>query len=291
MQTIQIAGLQYQISGQNDFDLNEEERQFLLTTENQECFPAPLVVVRTRIQGAEKLPYPVAPADYEERDLRVRCEGESEIRTYYAGIYEHCPVYAQSRFNCGKEKQLDIYYLGKSGLWGNCNLRIWNHLHLEPALLSVGALVLHCSYLMYQDQAILFSAPSGTGKTTQAKLWEKYYGGRIINGDKAVLMKRDGRWFVWGFPYHGSAPECENQSYPIRAISVVRQSPVDYIEEERTGKAIRDLYSEITVNSWKEEEVSKALELVGDICMSLPVVRQYCTMKKEAADTLYRYLF
>lgn len=54
------------------------------------------------------------------------------------------------------------------------------------------ALVLHCAYMQREGKAILFSAPGGTGKTTQATLWEKHRGTRVVNGDKALIRRVDG---------------------------------------------------------------------------------------------------
>ena len=65
-------------------------------------------------------------------------------------------------------------------------------LALERRLSERPCLILHCAYLEYQGKAMLFSAPSGTGKTTQAGLWEQYRGSRTVNGDKA-LLEYDGK--------------------------------------------------------------------------------------------------
>ena len=291
--SIQIAGLHYCIKSQLDISWSEIEKQFILCPESTFPGSESELIVDTRIISVDTLPFPVLSTDHDKKDLKVWHDEKGEIRNYYASMYVDNPIYAQSRYIIKKEgyASLEIFYYKKSHLWGNPNLRIWNLLHLEAALLSIDAMVLHCSYMMYENQAILFSAPSGTGKTTQAKLWEQYYNSHIINGDKAVLMKKNNRWFVWGFPYHGSASECENKSYPLLAISVVRQSPNDYIVKERPGRTITDIYSEITVNSWKEQDINHALSLVSDICMNVPVVKQYCTMEKCAADTLHQFLF
>ena len=58
---------------------------------------------------------------------------------------------------------------------------------------------LHASVINWKDKGILFSAPSGTGKSTQADLWKKYEGAKVINGDRALIRKRKrrvyGLWF------------------------------------------------------------------------------------------------
>ena len=75
-------------------------------------------------------------------------------------------------------------------------------LHIDPVFVSLLALerrqirheafVLHCAYITHEGKAILFSAPSETGKTTQGNLWEKYRGAKTVNGDRALLQKVDG---------------------------------------------------------------------------------------------------
>ena len=63
-------------------------------------------------------------------------------------------------------------------------------LALERRLVRKDQMVLHCAYVEYRGEAILFSAPSETGKTTQAGLWEKYRGSRTVNGDRSLLGKK-----------------------------------------------------------------------------------------------------
>lgn len=62
-------------------------------------------------------------------------------------------------------------------------------LGLERLLLSRQGLLLHASFIRWQDRGILFSAPSGTGKSTQADLWVRHRGAEVINGDRAALRR------------------------------------------------------------------------------------------------------
>ena len=49
-----------------------------------------------------------------------------------------------------------------------------------------GAFLVHGAAIAYGGKAYLFTAPSGTGKTTHISLWKKYLGDdvQIVNGDK-----------------------------------------------------------------------------------------------------------
>lgn len=244
--------------------------------------------VQINIQFLPDLPELMARELYRSEGLKIGLDGEhNEVRIYSAAFLSGRPVYAASVL---RGSTVTVYFVGGQSLWDNPNIRVWNLVHMERLLLNVGALVLHCSYLMYQGKAILFSAPSGTGKTTQAKLWEKLYPAEVINGDKAILQKRNGVWHACGYVFHGSADECRNESHPIEAIVVVRQSPEDRIEPMGPMQRLQALYSETTVNVWNRVAVDRTLDLIGDLAASVEVVRQHCTMRDEACRTLHRYL-
>lgn len=56
---------------------------------------------------------------------------------------------------------------------------------------DVGMLVLHSAYIVTRGgEGILFSGPSGIGKSTQAALWERFAGARTVNGDRALVPAR-----------------------------------------------------------------------------------------------------
>ena len=61
-------------------------------------------------------------------------------------------------------------------------------------------LFFHAAQITYQETGILFAGPSGAGKTTQAKLWERFRNARIICNDRTLLRKQDGNWYSYGYP-------------------------------------------------------------------------------------------
>lgn len=244
--------------------------------------------VSVRVELVPALPDLLAQELYRMDGLTVGLDRSgSEVRIYQSLCVSGHPVYAVSVL---VDSCVTVYFLDNPSLWDNPNIRIWNLIHMEALLLQADALILHCSYLLYDGKAILFSAPSGTGKTTQAKLWEKLYPAKIINGDKAILQKKDGTWYACGYPFHGSADECLNEQYPIGTVVVVRQSPEDRIEPMGPMQRLQALYSETTVNVWNRAAVDRTLDLIGDLAASVEVVRQHCTMRDEACRTLHRYL-
>ena len=102
---------------------------------------------------------------------------------------------------------------------------ISDHIGMETLFLRKNCLMLHAALIRWQGKGILFTAPSGTGKSTQAGLWEKYEEADILNGDRAAVRKdKNGCWQAYGLPYAGSSGIYRNEKAPVSAIIVLRQA-------------------------------------------------------------------
>lgn len=69
----------------------------------------------------------------------------------------------------------------------------FSHIALEALLLQRDAMILHASFVSTRYGGLLFSGVSGIGKSTQADLWQRYEGAELLNGDRTVLRRMDGR--------------------------------------------------------------------------------------------------
>lgn len=173
-------------------------------------------------------------------------------------------------------------------------------LHIDPLFTSLLALerrlvwkdqmILHCAYVEYQKEAILFSAPSETGKTTQANLWERYRGSRTVNGDRALLGKSGGRWMAQGWPVCGTSEVCNNETVPIRAVVMLGQAKENQARRLTPGQAFPLLYSQITVNKWNTKDHMHSMDLMEEFLRDVPVIRLDCTISEEAVECLEKYL-
>ena len=163
-------------------------------------------------------------------------------------------------------------------------------LALERRLIARDSLILHCAYMVYQGEAILFSAPSETGKTTQANLWEKYRGSRTVNGDRALLGKRNGRWTAQGWPVCGTSEVCHNEEFPIQAVVMLSQAKENQAQQLPPGRAFPLLYSQITVNKWNMKDHLHAIDLIQELAEGVSVFHLGCTISEEAVDCLEKAL-
>ena len=111
----------------------------------------------------------------------------------------------------------------------------------SDALLSSGRVILHAAAMLWQGKAYLFSADSGTGKSTQLRRWLQLYGHevKIINGDKPILHSEgNGRFTVHSSPWKGKEEWGEDTlSAPLGGIILLKQGPENKISRLPSSRA------------------------------------------------------
>ena len=146
---------------------------------------------------------------------------------------------------------------------------------------------LHSSLVQRREgDAILFTAPSGTGKSTQAGLWEQFAGADTLNGDRSMLRRVDGRWTAFGSPFAGTSGIYRNESAPVRALVVLRQAPENTIRRLPLAEAFRAIYSESVLPRWHTEAHQRVISLVTEIVSELPVYLLACTPDERPVTLL-----
>ena len=159
-------------------------------------------------------------------------------------------------------------------------------LSLEKLMISMDAMILHSAYVCYKDTAVLFSAPSNTGKSTQAFLWEKYKQTRTINGDRTLLIRNENGWMAYGWPVCGSSKICNNENYPIRAIVMLKQAKENKVYSLKGFRALREVLEQITVNGWDSDFQMRALDLIEELLNEVPVYMLECDISEDAVRCL-----
>jgi hypothetical protein len=167
---------------------------------------------------------------------------------------------------------------------------VLNALAMEHLAVSNGGVILHCAYIIYNGQAVLFTAPSGGGKSTQAELWRKYLGAEIINGDRAIIVPGGGMTAAYSLPYAGSSGICKNKTAPVKAIIYLRQAKKDSAVRLRGGYAFSRVWEGCFVNTWNRDDVARAADAVSAVVGSTPVFMLECTPERSAADTMLELL-
>lgn len=161
---------------------------------------------------------------------------------------------------------------------------------LRAVFRRAGVLFFHAAQIAYQGRGILFTAPSGTGKTTQAMLWRDHRGAALLCGDRTLVRCVDGAWRTYGYPLDGSEPVRTTESRPLGALVLLAQGAEDRVERLTPARGARDLMEQLVIDGWDPAARAAALDRLLTLMERIPVYRQTCTPGVRAVETLERTL-
>lgn len=252
-----------------------EELAFRLKQEEKQDYPEKHYYIS---RYEKEPPLPDKPLLHKEKSMLIYQGDYGEIRIHYLYGTE-ISMYCEEREDGCYIQVLPVIAMdAQMYLFG---------LMLEKVLLEQRGLILHCAYLSTEQGAVLFTAPSETGKSTQAELWTKYRNGcKIVNGDRAILRQIDGKWNACGLPLCGSSKISNNISTPIRAIVYLQQAPTDVAVRLSPLVAYRKVMSEVSINFWNSARTDIATALLSDVIEQVPIYQLDCTPTEQAVEVL-----
>lgn len=220
---------------------------------------------------------------------------------------------------CGEDLLLEYYHynsqivcLTKGGVGGYLSTTVCDNsfkkieccLHFNPvgAMKTLGNLLrllpiclilqqknvmfFHASQIEINGKGILFTAPSGTGKTTQAKLWRQYRGAHIICNDRTLI--HEGK--TYGYPVDGSEPVISGEILPLGAIVLLEQNTENLVRRLTPKEVLLKLLPQLIIAAWDSQARIRAIEQLIDLAGRCPVYLFQCTPNESAVGCLERQL-
>lgn len=184
------------------------------------------------------------------------------------------------------------YREGRLIMTGDINTRMLDcMLMIMYALATAGkdTLLLHAVAVSQEGKGYLFLGPSGTGKSTHARLWLKHIGGtELVNDDNPVV--RGG--VVYGSPWGGLKTPCHrNVSFPIGGIVRLSQAPHNKIHRISCVEAYLNLYGSDMgrrLNNFIDEDIDKGMHQTKDkLAQTIPMWHLECLPDEAAARLCY----
>ena len=156
-------------------------------------------------------------------------------------------------------------------------------------LLRYQGMMLHSSCVVLDGRAYLFTATSGTGKSTHTNLWLQRFGDRayILNDDKPALRFEDGAWYAYGTPWSGKHDISRNIRIPVAGIAILERGAENEISPFTGYEAISFIMNQIV----RPKEASYRiflLEIMDRLMQYVPVWKLKCNMNPEAAEVSYQ---
>ncbi|MBO7149693.1 MAG: hypothetical protein J6V71_02245 [Clostridia bacterium] len=161
----------------------------------------------------------------------------------------------------------------------------------DYTLKNSNGIIFHCSAIMVDGEAYLFTAPSGTGKSTHTRLWREVLGDRavMINDDKPIVRFIDGDFYVYGTPWRGKHEIGTNTRAKIKAICKIYQAKENVIREISPMQMFITILDQ-TVRPKEEKEMDKLLTLLDKMVKNVKLYELGCNISKEAAELSIRTL-
>ena len=154
------------------------------------------------------------------------------------------------------------------------------------------AFFFHCSAICVDGEAVMFTAQSGTGKSTHRNLWMKNFGDRVsvINDDKPVVRRIDGVFYVYGTPWQGKEGLGANVKVPAKALCFLSRAEKNSIGPIDTMSIVAKLLNQ-TVRPDDFKLMNNLLDLLDGFIKQVDCYDLRVNMDDEAAIVAYNEIF
>ncbi len=155
-------------------------------------------------------------------------------------------------------------------------------------ILDFDGIVMHACVVEMNGKGYGFSAPSGTGKSTHARLWLNAFGdkARIINGDKPILRVIDGKLYAYGTPWCGKEGYNINTKVSFECICFLSQAKENKIEKIDARTAITRIFTQLLLPD-SNDQSDKFFRMLDVIFEKVKFYSLGCNMDIEAAHVAY----
>lgn len=149
-------------------------------------------------------------------------------------------------------------------------------------------LLFHGSAVAVDGEGYLFTAKSGTGKSTHTRLWREYFGERavMINDDKPLIRVTDNEVRVFGTPWDGKHRISNNISAPLRAICILERAEENRIAKISAAQALPMLLQQVC-RVQSPAGMKKLLTLIDRLSGSVSLYRLGCNTDISAAQVAF----
>lgn len=148
----------------------------------------------------------------------------------------------------------------------------------------------HGSAIAVDGAGYLFTAKSGTGKSTHTRLWRELLGERavMVNDDKPLIrVNPDGTALVYGTPWDGKHRLSSNIAVPLRAMCILERAEENSIQEISKEEALPMLIQQ-AYRPADPVALAKTLKLIDRL--DVRFYRLGCNMDISAAALSYEIM-
>ncbi len=158
-------------------------------------------------------------------------------------------------------------------------------------LKSFNGLFFHCSALAVNNEAYIFTAQSGTGKSTHARMWREAFGDDVvmINDDKPIIRLIDGVFYVYGTPWDGKHSLSSNIKVPLKAICFLKRGEQNEITQVNGTDWLSFVLNQ-TIVPKDTQSMNNLLDMFEKMLTEVKTYELHCNISHEAAKIAYEFM-
>ncbi|MDF2540315.1 MAG: hypothetical protein K0S47_33 [Herbinix sp.] len=157
-------------------------------------------------------------------------------------------------------------------------------------LLFHDGLVIHSSAIEFEGNAIVFTAPSGTGKTTHARLWQEKYKVPVINDDHPAVRIIDEKPILYGTPWAGETKKFIDKSCILKGVVILEQGAQNQIWKADKNEIVKEFLPRCFLPYYDKNLMHKSFRIFSDIISNIEVYKLKCKPDQESVQLVQSHL-
>lgn len=219
--------------------------------------------------------------------------GTTAIEPMKPSIIEADTTWSDIRIRYTLNDEILAYHNHESVIkWINGHSFISLNIAFRNLLVLKDGLQIHCASIEYEGMGLIFSAPSGTGKSTHVGLWRELYGSKvtIINEDRPAIRYINNVPMLCGTPWSGTSDNFENKTVPLNNIIILEQAKTNSIERLDATRALPMLAPRCFLPYFDRDLMNTALIILEKLVHDVPVYLLKCRPDYEAVELVRKCL-
>jgi len=150
-------------------------------------------------------------------------------------------------------------------------------------LAKVGGAGFHASGVALDDRGCLFVGVSGAGKTTITHLCLEA-GASVLSDDRVGLNRRDGRFLIFGTPWHGTPDLARPACAALSAVFFLEHAPRNEAIPLSGAQACAELVARAFPPYFSRQLMEQAIATCAEVAETIPCYRLRFVPDASAVD-------
>jgi hypothetical protein len=144
-----------------------------------------------------------------------------------------------------------------------------NQILMIILLSSRKGMIFHACGIDDGGRGYLFLGNSTNGKSTLAKLWHQQ-GATVLNDDRIIVRERDGAFWMYGTPWHGTFDKTTLNALPVEKIFFLKHGTENRLFQKTGSDAVSMILTRSFPPFWDHQAMESVLSFLERLTETLP---------------------